>query len=105
MVNLCAEGASQGIGRKVPKGSLGPVDILKYSLRVIFRAHAQIFLIFFIPDGRKFVDFHVLFDHHFLNFIAYQHMKGIGKLVCLCSDESRNRLIDRCNKGIQAHAL
>ena len=103
IIQLCPEGAAQGIGREIPKGPLGPVDVLEHALCRVLRAYAQIFLIFFRPYIGQLLHIQVLFNEHFLNLITDQHVKAVAQFICLGADQARGYFVDGLHEPVQVH--
>ena len=103
--HLRAKGTSQCIGREISEGPLGPVNVLKHAIGIVCRADPQIFLIFISPELWKLIHIQVFLYQPFLQFIAHQHMKTVGQLICLGADQTGLYLVDSADKHFSSNAF
>ena len=81
------------------------MDILQRPFRIVPGAHAQIFLIFPVPDLREIRYRHIVLDEHFFDLIPDQHMERIRQLVRLGPYKARRGPVYSRQKIVQGHAF
>ena len=94
VVELGRQKVPKGVGREVPYGPQGPVDVLQAALEVAVGRDAKVFLGKSVPDGRDLGGRHRPVDHLLFDLEPQHYMEVVGDLVGFDPDERGRDHVD-----------